>query len=219
MKTNNAKKINILSGIIFLCLAVYKIGSVIYQVIEDFPVYIDNPIQVIEDYRVYIDNPILLVVVLVLNFCGIIFLTIMGVFALRQKKRGKVLNFLSFIYFFFEVVSISVQYEYDEYGFSAKLLSILAFVFAFMFTWGASFMLTLESSGVYDAKYISSKVAKIQALAEKLHLFMLTQTLSDIYKAAKMQALAEEPTSIYDKQLREGILTQEEYDQIMKSRK
>lgn len=38
-------------------------------------------------------------------------------------------------------------------------------------------------------------------------------------EAAKVQAQTEKQTSIYDKQLKDGILTQEEYDQITKNMK
>lgn len=66
MKANN-KIINIVAGIIFLWRAVNGIRSVIYQAMGGYLFYI-NPIY------------------LLMNLYGIIVLSIMGVFALRQKK-------------------------------------------------------------------------------------------------------------------------------------
>lgn len=56
---------------------------------------------------------------------------------------------------------------------------------------------------------------RAQLLADKYNL-KYPNTSSE---AAKVQAQAEKQTSIYDEQLRDGILTQEECDQIMKSNK
>lgn len=161
MKANN-KIINIVAGIIFLWRAVNEIRSVIHQAMDLF--YI-NPID------------------LLMALYGIIVLSIMGVFALRQKKRGKVLNSLGIVYIGLNIIT-SMQY-----GFSTRALTILAILIA-------AFVLSQKSSGgsVFDTKDTSSEVAKMQAQAKK-------------------------QTSIYDEQLRDGILTQEEYDQIMKSRK
>lgn len=76
-----------------------------------------------------------------------------------------------------------------QYGFSASALTNLAILII-------AFVLSQKSSGgtVFDTKDTSSEAAKVQAQAEK-------------------------QTSIYDEQLRDGILTQEECDQIMKSNK
>lgn len=76
-----------------------------------------------------------------------------------------------------------------QYGFSASELTNLAILIT-------AFVLFQKSSGgtVFDTKDTSSEAAKVQAQAEK-------------------------QTSIYDEQLRDGILTQEEYDQIMKRNK
>lgn len=166
MKANN-KIINIAAGIAFLWQAVNGIRSVIYQAMGGYLFYI-KPIY------------------LVMNLYGIIVLAIMGVFALRQKKRGKVLNGLGIVYIVYVTIKIITSMQY---GFSASTLTILAILIA-------AFVLSQKSSGgsVFDTKDTSSE-------------------------AAKMQAQAEKQTSIYDEQLRDGILTQEEYDQIMKSRK
>ena len=166
MKANN-KIINIVAGIIFLWRAVNGIRSIIYQAMEGYLFY-TNPIY------------------LVMNLYGIIVLAIMGVFALRQKKRGKVLNGLGIVYIGYIIVNIITSMQY---GFSASALTNLAILIA-------AFVLSQKSSGgsVFNTKDTSSE-------------------------AAKMQAQAEKQTSIYDEQLRDGILTQEEYDQIMKSSK
>lgn len=127
-------------------------------------------------------NPIYLV----MNFYGIIVLSIMGAFAFRQKKRGKVLNVLGIIYIDYIIINIITSMQY---GFSASALTNLAILII-------AFVLSQKSSGgtVFDTKDTSSEAAKVQAQAEK-------------------------QTSIYDEQLRDGILTQEECDQIMKSNK
>lgn len=121
-----------------------------------------------------------------MNLYGIILLSIMGVFALRQKKRGKVLNSLGIVYIGYVIVNIITSMQY---GFNTRALTILAILIA-------AFVLSQKSSGgsVFDTKDTCSKVAKMQAQEKK-------------------------QTSIYDEQLRNGILTQEEYNQIMKSRK
>ena len=127
-------------------------------------------------------NPIYLV----MNFYGIIVLSIMGVFAFRQKERGKVLNVLGIVYIGYIIINIITSMQY---GFSASALINLAILIT-------AFVLSQKSSGgtVFDTKDTSSEAAKVQAQVEK-------------------------QTSIYDEQLRDGILTQEEYDQIMKSNK
>lgn len=168
MKANN-KIINIAAGIIFLWRAFNGVWSIISQAVGGYLFYI-NPIY------------------LVMNLYGIIVLTIMGVFALRQKKRGKVLNGLGIVYIGYVTVNIITSMQY---GFSASALTNLNLAILI-----AAFVYSQKSSGgsVFDTKDTNSEAAKIQAQAEK-------------------------QTSIYDEQLRDGILTQEEYDQIMKSRK
>lgn len=120
------------------------------------------------------------------EFYGIIVLSIMGAFAFRQKKRGKVLNVLGIVYIGYIIINIITSMQY---GFSASALTNLAILII-------AFVLSQKSSGgtVFDTKDTSSEAAKVQAQAEK-------------------------QTSIYDEQLRDGILTQEECDQIMKSNK
>lgn len=169
MKVNN-KTINIVAGIIFLWRAFNRVWSIISQAVGGYLFYI-NPIY------------------LVMNFYGIIVLSIMGVFAFRQKKRGKVLNVLGIVYIGYIIINIVTSMQY---GFSASALSALINL-AILIT---AFVLSQKSSGgtVFDTKDTSSEAAKVQAQAEK-------------------------QTSIYDEQLRDGILTQEEYDQIMKSNK
>lgn len=166
MKVNN-KIINIVAGIIFLWRAFNGVRSIISQAVGGYLFYI-NPIY------------------LVMNFYGVIVLSIMGVFAFRQKKRGKVLNVLGIVYIGYIIINIVTSMQY---GFNASALINLAILVT-------AFVLSQKSSGgtVFDTKDTSSEAAKVQAQAEK-------------------------QTSIYDEQLRDGILTQEEYDQIMKSNK
>lgn len=165
MKATN-KIINIAAGIVFLWRAVNGIRIVIQAMGGDL--FYINPIY------------------LVMELYGIIVLAIMGVFALRQKKRGKVLNSLGIVYIGYVTKNII---DSMQYGFRASALTILAIIIA-------AFILSQKSSGgrVFDTKDTSSETAEMQAQAEK-------------------------QTSIYNKQLCDGILTQKEYDQIMKSRK
>lgn len=101
MKANN-KLINIVAGIIFLWRAVSKILGIISQATAGF----------------YIG-----LIYLVMNLYGIIVLAIMGVFALRQKKRGRVLNGLGIVYIGYLIVNIITSIQY---GFSASALTNLA---------------------------------------------------------------------------------------------
>lgn len=121
-----------------------------------------------------------------MNFYGIVVLSIMGVFALLQKKRGNVLNVLGIVYIGYIIINIVTSLQY---GFSKSAIVNLAILIT-------AFVLSQKSSGgtVFDTKDTSSEAAKVQAQKEK-------------------------QTSIYDEQLKNGILTQEEYDQIMKNNK
>lgn len=159
------KIMNIAAGIVFLWQAVDRIRSIIYM----------------RGYLFYI-NPINLV----MGLYGIIVLAIMGVFALLQKKRGKVLNGFGIAYIVYVIVTVITSMQY---GFSARALTNLAVLIA-------AFVLSQKSSGgsIFDTKDTSSA-------------------------AAKMQAQAEKQAAIYNEQLRDGILTQEEYDQLMKNSK
>lgn len=166
MKANN-KIINIVAGIIFLWRAANGVRGIVSQAIRGYLFYI-NPIY------------------LVMNFYGIVVLSIMGVFALLQKKRGNVLNVLGIVYIGYIIINIVTSLQY---GFSTSAIVNLAILIA-------AFVLSQKSSGgtVFDTKDTSSEAAKVQAQKEK-------------------------QTSIYDEQLKNGILTQEEYDQIMKNNK
>lgn len=80
----NKKNINLVAGLIFLWQAAAGIRSVLQQVMWGNFYYFGRLFLVIDLY-------------------GIVVLTIMGVFALRQKKRGKLLNCLCLWYFSLEV--------------------------------------------------------------------------------------------------------------------
>lgn len=106
----------------------------------------------------------------------------MGVFALHQKKCGKVLKVLCIVYIGYIVVNIVTSMQY---GFSASALTYLAILIV-------AFVLSQKSSDstVFDTKDTSSGVAKVLTYEKK-------------------------QISIYNEQLPKGILTHEEYDQIM----
>lgn len=158
MKTK-IKVFNILAGIIFLWRAVNGVRAIVFQATRGSLFRIDPIYLVMELYE-------------------IIVLSIMGVFALRQKKRGKVLNGLGIVYIGYTILNII---KILRYGFSPS---------------------TLIDTVILIAAFVLSRNTK--------------DTSSE---AAKVRAQAEKQISIYDEQLRNGILTQEEYDQIMKNNK
>ena len=158
MKTK-IKVFNILAGIIFLWRAVNGVRAIVFQATRGSLFRIDPIYLVMELYE-------------------IIVLSIMGVFALRQKKRGKVLNGLGIVYIGYTILNII---KILRYGFSPS---------------------TLIDPVILIAAFVLSRNTK--------------DTNSE---AAKVRAQAEKQISIYDEQLRNGILTQEEYDQIMKNNK
>lgn len=159
MKTK-IKVFNILAGIIFLWRAVNGVRAIVFQATRGFLLFRIDPIY------------------LVMELYEIIVLSIMGVFALRQKKRGKVLNGLGIVYIGYTILNII---KILRYGFSPS---------------------TLIDPVILIAAFVLSRNTK--------------DTSSE---AAKVRAQAEKQISIYDEQLRNGILTQEEYDQIMKNNK
>ena len=158
MKTK-IKVFNILAGIIFLWRAVNGVRAIVFQATRGSLFRIDPIYLVMELYE-------------------IIVLSIMGVFALRQKKRGKVLNGLGIVYIGYTILNII---KILRYGFSPS---------------------TLIDPVILIAAFVLSRNTK--------------DTSSE---AAKVRAQAEKQISIYDEQLRNGVLTQEEYDQIMKNNK
>lgn len=165
MKLDN-KTINIVAGVIFLWRAFSSVTSIISQMAAGVLFYI-NPIY------------------LVMTLYGIIVLSIMGANALRQKKRGKLLNGLGIIYIGYVVVNLFTALPYSL---NVKTLISLALLIA-------AFVLSQKACGgsVFDTSDTASEAAKVQIQAQK-------------------------QTTIYDEQLRDGILTQEEYDQIMKTK-
>lgn len=166
MKVDN-KTINIVAGVVFLWRAFRGVTGIITQIANGVLFYI-NPIQ------------------LVMSLFGIIVLSIMGISALRQKKRGKLLNAFGGIYIGYVVVNLFTALPYSL---SASAITSLALLVA-------AFILSQKACGgsVFDTNDTASEAAKVQIQAQK-------------------------QTTIYDEQLRDGILTQEEYDQIMKSKK
>lgn len=103
---------------------------------------------------------------------GVIVLSLLGFVALRQKKRGKVLDGLGILYIcYFIIIYNPIVYGFIVYG----LISLAALIVAFFL------------SRNHDGE------------------------VAQFYTKSKTQL------SIYDEQLRDGILTQEEYDHIMKN--
>ena len=124
---------------------------------------------------------------LVISIMGLVLLVIMGIGALQMKPRGKVIDVLAVVYFGYLAVN-AINYV-DPYtmrrGVDIVGLLILAVVVA--------------------AFVLSGLVVKEAAKDAK----------SGLSVAAKIQARKEVQKGIYARQLQSGILTQEEYDQIM----
>lgn len=158
----NSKTVNIAAGIVFLGQAIW----IALSLIQMFPYFDIIPVT-------------RLLLYLAEDLLGIPVLIILGVQALRQKKRGNVLNILFLIY-----ISIYALIRVSSLTLSG-LVPMLILV--------AAFALTKK--------------------AENGTLFTVQDTTSE---AAKAQAQTMQQNSIYDEQLKAGILTQEEYDQIMR---
>ena len=164
MKLDN-KTINIAAGVIFLLRALSSVTSIFSQMAGGVPLFL-NPIR------------------LIMALYGLVVLSIMGIQALRQKKRGKALNSLGYVYLGYVIFNLFSAFPHSLNVQTLVSLALLV----------AAFVLTQKASGgaVFDTKDTASEAAKVQIQAQK-------------------------QTTIYDEQLRDGILTQEEYDQIMKN--
>ena len=116
---------------------------------------------------------------------GIVVLALLGIRALQQKPRGKVLNILGIMYLLYRAV---MWFSTLAYSFSIMgLITLLLLVAAFL-------------------------------LSAKANNEVIINTKDTASEAAKTQQQSEKQTSLYDEQLKNGILTQEEYDQITKSK-
>ncbi len=171
MKSTN-KIISIVAGLYFLWRAANTAIGMVTQIVQGTWIYLPTFFSALFYFAQ--------------SIYGFVILLIMGIFALRQKKRGKVLNVLGMIYIGYILVNILTSMRY---GFSISALVNLAILVA-------AFVLTQKANGGV--------------------IFDTTDTKSE---AAKVQAQAEKQTTIYEEQLNSGILTQEEYDQIINSRK
>lgn len=165
MKLDN-KTINIVAGVIFLWRAFKSVTSFISNAASGVLFYI-GPFH------------------LVMTVYGIVVLSIMGINALHQKKRGKLLNGFGIVYIGYDLVNILTSLPY-----SLNVRSL-------------SYFAVLVAAFIYSQKACGGSV------------FDTSDTVSE---AAKIQIQAQKQTAIYDEQLRDGILTQEEYDQIMKAK-
>lgn len=155
----NKKTINTAAGVIFLLRAASEIASVI---------------GLARGGRFYYYHWILLGQALY----KIVVLSAMAAYAFRQKKRGKLLNYLGIPYIVFEAENI----RFSGFGALVRTAIVIA---AFVLTWKADAGIVMEPKS----------------------------------EAAKAGAQAQMQASLYAQQLRQGILTQEEYDQLMKRSK
>lgn len=164
MKADN-KVVSIASGLFFLWQVIKGVRAIISLVAAGVVSYM-NPIT------------------LLMWLYGIIVEAILGVNAMRQKKRSKLLNGFGIVHIGYVVVGILAELPYS---FNVRTLAYIAL-------WVAAFVYSQKACGgsVFDISDTASEAAKIQIQAQK-------------------------QTAIYDEQLRDGILTQEEYDQIMKN--
>ncbi len=121
-----------------------------------------------------------------INLCGILLGIVLGVTALRIKDRSMILNIIAGVY----------------------VVTIAASALSTMFTMG----LKASSALVTAVISIAIVIVALMMSSSKSAFFNVKDTVSE---AAKQQIQAEKQTTIYDEQLRDGIITQEEYDQIM----
>ena len=117
---------------------------------------------------------------------GVVVLSFMGIYALRQKERGQVLNSFGMGYICWLFMNVL---RYSKNGFDVVSWINMALLVA-------AFFLSQKSSGG--------------------KLFGARDTQSE---AAKMQAQTDKQNALYKQQMEAGILTREEYNQIMKNRK
>jgi len=122
-----------------------------------------------------------------INLCGILLGIALGVTALRIKDRSMFLNIIA----------------------GAYVVTIAASALSTVFTMG---LLMASSALVTSVISIAIVIVALMMSSSKSAFFNVKDTVSE---AAKQQIQAEKQTTIYDEQLRDGIITQEEYDQIM----
>ena len=137
MKTK-IKVFNILAGIIFLWRAVNGVRAIVFQATRGFLLFRIDPIY------------------LVMELYEIIVLSIMGVFALRQKKRGKVLNGLGIVYIGYTILNII---KILRYGFSPSTLIDPVILIAALF-----FLEILKTQVVKQQKYGHKQKSKFQSM-------------------------------------------------------
>lgn len=93
---------------------------------------------------------------LILYSSGLIIVTIMGIKALRQKKRGKLLNTLAILYIIAEVVNVILTTGYRGLGFAGLVVPALVLAGFLMSGKGAD-------GAIFDTKDTLSSQAKAKA--------------------------------------------------------
>lgn len=166
---SRSKVLSIIAGIVFLERA-------LVTAINFIPLLLSGEI-------IYVGSLFSCLVTLVVCPYSIIVLSIMGIKALQQKSRSKLLNILGIVYIGYAFISVFIIMWYS---FSIRvLLSFAILIAAFVCSRGSG------DRSAADVKDTSSETAEVHTRLE-------------------------EQTTIYDEQLQDGILTQEEYDQIMR---
>lgn len=161
MESINKAKSKI-AGILFVLISVYHLYSVFIIAKGIFP---------IDSINIHLTG--ILAAPVLLKVISSLFMFITGVFALRQKKLGKMLTIFYLIATF---CTLMASVPAKQYVISAMVL-------------GAHFLLASDDGIAFVKKT----------------------------EASKVKAQKEKQTTIYDEQLKAGILTKEEYDQIMKN--
>ncbi len=161
----NKKAINIICGIVFLFLASGAMANSI-------GLYPYDDLTGIER------------ICLALGFCDFLIMSVMGVLALRQMNRSKVLNAMAIVFLACRIAYIIVIYIKHE-GYP-DVMALIFFIVAFILS---------QKAGRDSGTKIDDSASEV----------------------VKMQAQEKMQTEIYRKQLQNDILTQEEYDQVIKN--
>lgn len=129
---------------------------------------------------------------LALSLCGFLIMSVMGVLALRQMNRSKVLNAMAIVFLVCRIayyIVVGIKYEVNPDLMASNLMK-------------AYFLVFFIGAFVLSQKAGRDSGTKIDDSASE---------------AVKMQAQEKMQTEIYWKQMQNGILAQEEYDQIIKN--
>lgn len=125
-------------------------------------------------------------------------LVILGIYSLKQKKRGRIINVLGIIYIinivvntlrstFMLISAVGVVQGIRLLAQNNSIISVIFFIAIFVY------------SGIINGE----KLLSVQ---------------DDVSEAAKQRIQSEKQDSLYDEYVKAGLLTKEEYEQIMNTK-